>query len=493
MKRILSRLLVSASCAILLACGGGADKGTSPPPTQTVPVVPPPVLPPPPAPVLQSIAVTPANVSLNIGDSQTLSAVGVYSDGNRSGLATGVVWSASGAAASVNAAGVVSAVALGNATVSATLGGVVGSASIAVTPVPVVGTPYKSVAVGYFHTLAVRTDGALYAWGWNRSGQLGDATRLDRTAPTRIGSGSDWTAVAAGEYHSLAIKADGTLWAWGLNTDGQLGLGDTNLRLQPVQVGKDKNWTAVVAGKNHTLALKSDATLWAWGRNFNGQLGVAANDVSNRTMPTQVGAATTWTAVAAGADHSLALQGNVLWAWGLNDDGQLGDNTVVQKTVPTAVDGTNTPNTQWAAVAGGGRHTLAVRTDSALFVWGSNAQSQLGSGLAGPVLVPTRWGLGADWELVAAGATHSLAKKRDGTLWVWGDNARGQLGSPSLPAVVATPTQLGSATDWAQPLAGLDTSFVQRNNNQMLGWGRNGEGQLGNGTLADLLAPAVVP
>lgn len=492
MKRLLYRLLGSATCALLLACGGGADKGDSPqspPPSVVVP----PVLPPPLAPVLQTLVVAPANVSLNVGDSQTFSAVGVYSDGNRSALATGVVWSVSGAAASVNAAGVASGLALGNATVSATLGGVVGSASVVVTPVPVVGTPYKSVAVGHFHTLGVRSDGALYAWGWNRSGQLGDATRLDKTVPTRVGTDADWSAVAAGEYHSLAVKTDGTLWAWGLNIDGQLGLGDTNLRLQPVQVGKDKNWAAVVAGKNHTLALKSDATLWAWGRNFNGQLGVAANDVSNRTVPTQVGAATTWTAVAAGADHSLALQGNVLWAWGLNDDGQLGDNTSVQKTLPTPVDGTNTPNTQWAAVAGGGRHTLAVRTDSALFVWGSNAQSQLGSGVAGPVLVPTRWGMGSDWELVAAGSTHSLAKKRDGTLWVWGDNARGQLGSSTLPAVVGVPTQLGSATDWARPLAGLDASFAQRNNNQLLGWGRNTEGQQGNGNVLNVLTPTVVP
>lgn len=482
MTRFLSHLFWSVVCVGLVACGGGAEKGGSSTPT--------------PATVLQAISITPPSLSLTVGNTQAFVATGTYSDGSSAALTSGVVWGSSGPAVSINAGtGVATAVSAGMATVTASVGTVVGSASVAATALPVVGTPYRSVAAGHFHTLGVRNDGTLYAWGLNQHGQLGDATLVDKTAPVRIGSDTHWTQVAAGEYHSLAIKSDGTLWAWGLNIDGQLGhaVGDTTRRTVPVQVGSDTDWMAVAAGKNHSLALKNDFSLWAWGRNASGQLGVAAGDTSNRYVPTAVGSDTDWMAIAAGADHSLALKNaNSLWAWGLNASGQLGDNTTVRKEVPTAVDATNSPNTQWVTVSAGGAHTLAVRNDGALFVWGSNAQSQLGNGLAGPLLTPTRLGLEADWQLVAAGGTHSVAKKRDGSLWTWGSNTHGQLGNGTV-SVVTAPGRLGTARDWSNPVAGWDSTFGQRNSDQLWGWGRNTEGQQGNGNLLNVLAPAVVP
>lgn len=482
MKRLFWLLLGSMVGAGLLACGGGADKGGA----SSVQGVA----------VLQSISVAPAGVSLAVGGTQAFVATGLYSDGSSSPLLNGVVWGSSSASVLVNTGmGLTTAVSAGTATVTASAGGVAGTASVVVTPITVTGAAYRSVAAGHFHTLGVRSDGALYAWGQNQHGQLGDATLVDKSVPVRIGTDVNWTQVSAGEYHSLALKTDGTLWAWGLNIDGQLGhaVGDATRRTVPVQVGTDKDWLAVAAGKNHSLALKSDFSLWAWGRNATGQLGVAVGDISNRYVPTAVGADKDWMSIAAGADHSLALKNtNALWAWGLNANGQLGDNTVVRKEVPTAVDATQSPNTQWVAVAAGGAHTLAVRNDGALFVWGSNAQSQLGNGAAGPVLIPTRLGNDTDWQWVAAGGAHSVAKRRDGSLWTWGSGAQGQLGNGAL-AVAATPARVDSAKDWAMPFAGWDNSFGLRNNQQLWGWGRNTEGQQGNGNWFNVMAPTAVP
>ena len=144
--------------------------------------------------------------------------------------------------------------------------------------------------------------------------------------------------IASGSQHNLAVKSDGTLWTWGLNSSGQLGDGTTEDRSTPVQIGSDSSWTAVAAGGaytstgavGHSMALKSDRTLWAWGRNSSGQLGDGTG--LNRTTPIQIGS-DSWTAVAAGGDHSLSLKSDgTLWAWGDNRFGQLGDGTAWDRT-----------------------------------------------------------------------------------------------------------------------------------------------------------------
>ncbi len=142
--------------------------------------------------------------------------------------------------------------------------------------------------------------------------------------------------VAGGNSHSLAIRADGTLWAWGGNTYGQLGLEDTADRLTPVRVGGG-NWVAVAAGFAHTLAIRADGTLWAWGRNNQGQLGV--NDTTNRFVPTQeYRGFSDWAGVAAGHYHSLGRRTDgTCWTWGANTHGQLGQGDTTSRPAPTQV------------------------------------------------------------------------------------------------------------------------------------------------------------
>ena len=120
------------------------------------------------------------------------------------------------------------------------------------------GTDWASVSAGAYHTVAVRTDGTLWAWGWNAYGQLGTGDYTSFNAPTQVGTGTDWASVSAGYLHTVAVKADGTLWAWGYNYYGQLGLGDTVDRNTPTQVGTETDWASASASSYvHTVAVKT--------------------------------------------------------------------------------------------------------------------------------------------------------------------------------------------------------------------------------------------
>ena len=119
--------------------------------------------------------------------------------------------------------------------------------------------------MGLIHTLAIKYDGSLWAWGSNRVGQLGDGTTLSRLEPVAVVGHGIWRALALGFEHTVAIKSDGSLWSWGGNFNGQLGDGSTNFRRMPVRIGGKRDWHAVSAGFDNTVALRSDGSLWAWG------------------------------------------------------------------------------------------------------------------------------------------------------------------------------------------------------------------------------------
>ena len=232
------------------------------------------------------------------------------------------------------------------------------------------------IAAGEFHTVAIKTDGTLWAWGYNAYGQLGDGTTTNRHSPVQIGTGTDWAKVEAGKEYTVAIKTDGTLWAWGANYSGQLGDGTTTWRYSPVQIGSDTNWAKVAAGDRYTVAIKTDGTLWAWGDNYYGQLGDGTR--TTRYSPVQIGTGTNWAKVAAGGAHTIAIKTDgTLWAWGYNYYGQLGDGTTTNRTSGPVQIGTGT---NWAKVAAGWYHTVAIKTDGTLWAWGSNGDGQLGDG-----------------------------------------------------------------------------------------------------------------
>jgi len=193
---------------------------------------------------------------------------------------------------------------------------------------------WRHVAAGEAHSIAVKEDGSLWAWGSNELGQVGDGGQSDSLSPKRIGGEEDvWIAVAAGRWHTLAIRSDGSLWAWGANIWGQLGDGTKVYKVLPVRVGEDTNWKMVSAGEYHSLALKNDGTLWSWGWNAFGQLGIGMTH--DRKHPSCIGFDTNWSFVSAGDHHSMAVKQNgTLWGWGYNGYGQVGDNTSEDRDAP---------------------------------------------------------------------------------------------------------------------------------------------------------------
>jgi alpha-tubulin suppressor-like RCC1 family protein len=260
-------------------------------------------------------------------------------------------------------------------------------------PVQVVGpngqgflTGVKAVAAGSYQSLALKSDGTLWAWGYGVYGQLGDGTYNSiRSSPVQVvgpnGQGflTDIIAVAGGDRHSLALKSDGTVWAWGDNSVGQLGDGGTEeaFSAAPVQVvspngqGFLTGVVAISAGLYHSLAVKSDGTLWAWGYNREGELGIGTRDLDPHPLPTQVkepnglGFLTGVKAVAGGNDYSLAVKSDgTVWAWGLNNAGQLGIGTSDYDAHPTPAPVSGLTGVVTAAA--GYDHSLALISPIAL-------------------------------------------------------------------------------------------------------------------------------
>jgi alpha-tubulin suppressor-like RCC1 family protein len=329
-----------------------------------------------------------------------------------------------------------------------------------------------AIAAGLEHTLAIKSDGTLWAWGLGEMGQTGDGTQTLKYSPVQIGSDNTWVSVSAGNYYSAAVKSDGTLWAW-----GRAGLATDYST--PTQVGSDSDWVAVSAGPSgaHTLALKSNGTLWAWGSNGAGQLGVG--DTMNRSSPTQVGSGADWVVISAGWAHSAALKSDgTLWTWGYNVYGQLGDSTITDRLSPVQVGN----DTDWVSVSAGFGSTMAVKSNGTLWGWGWNPYGNLGDGNQNNwYSIPTQIGSDTDWVSVSAAIHHTIALKSDGTLWAWGRNDGGQLADGTRVGKL-TPEQSGTDSDWVLIASGNSHVAAIKADGTFWTWGGNTNGQLGDGT-----------
>ena len=486
-----SSLLLAPLFAVLAACGGGGGSNNSGSTTTT--------------PTLKSIAITIGSTTIPVSTFQDATATGTYSDGSTKTLtvAGGLAWATKSGGSAVatvaSATGRVTGIAVGSETITATQDSVVGSVTIAVT------APWTQVSAGGFQTIARRADGKLYAWGQNNWGQLGDNSNLARNAPVAVNNGAAttaWKQVAVGDQFAVGIRAGtgssstgGTMWAWGLNNNGQLGQKNLINSSVPKQVGTDATWVAVSAGKYHVLALKADGTLWAWGRNSEGQLGDTT--LLGRQEPVKVGGTdktntAVWIAFAAGGTHSLGIQKDgTLWTWGDNTNGQLGNATSGSTPVSTpAKIGTATYN----LVSAGANHSMAIATTGTLWGWGGNSNGQLGNNTTGgTVTAPRQISPDSDWNLVSAGGLHTLAVRKDGTLWAWGANLDGQLGDGTGTDDAISPRQIGLDRTWVAISAGDGHSAGLKADNSLWTWGRNTDGQLGNGKNLNSSIPVNIP
>lgn len=318
-------------------------------------------------------------------------------------------------------------------------------------PVSVVGiTDWCQVSSLSAHNLGIRASGAAWAWGSNTCGQLGTGDLISRSSPVSVVGGfKDWCQVSAGATHSTGLRANGTIWSWGCGGFGVLGNNSITNRSSPVSiVGGFTDWCQVSTNAFHTLALRSNGTAWAWGANSGGRLG--DNSITSRSSPVSVvGGFTDWCQIAAARFHSLGVRTNgTAWAWGYNTCGRLGDGTVVNSSSPVSVVG---GFTDWCQVSGGIYNSVGVRTNGTAWTWGVNSTGQLGDNTvvdkSSPVSVVGGF---TDWCFVRAGWKHNHGIRTNGTLWTWGCNTFGELGDGTTTTRSSPVSVVGGFTNWTQ-------------------------------------------
>lgn len=242
----------------------------------------------------------------------------------------------------------------------------------------------RGIAAMGYHSVALKGDGTVWVWGDNLSGQLGDGTTISRPTPVQVqGLSGVVVAIAAGFGHTLVVKGDGTLWAWGDNQYGQLGDGTTGRRLAPIAVAAGlSEVVAIAAGGQQSVALRTDGTVWSWGYD------PGDGSFSRRSaVPVMVSGLSGVAAIAAGIQHSLALMSDgTVWGWGTNIYGQLGDGTITTRLTPVEVAGLS----GITAIGTDLVHTVALKGDGTVWAWGNNGNSQIGDGTVANRLTPVQ-------------------------------------------------------------------------------------------------------
>jgi alpha-tubulin suppressor-like RCC1 family protein len=367
--------------------------------------------------------------------------------------------------------------------------------------------PITQVWGGGRHTMALLSDGSVWTWGSDVSGKLGDNqvtpsyTNTDHDSflplrvhgPGNVGYLASIIAISAGESHNLALKSDGTVWAWGWNGLGQLGNGTTNDAHTPVQVSGLSNVVAISGRGYHCLALKSDGTVWGWGWNSSGQLGngSATNFI---TLPLQVIGLTNPAAISAGYTISLARMSNgTVRVWGTDRKGEMGQGvTGFYSYQPVQVPGLSNV----ISVSADFQEPEALKTDGTIWMWGWNNLGQLGDGTTTDTNVPTQVQNLTNMIFVGAtGDRNNCAIGSDRTVWTWGRNYNGQLGIGTMdqdphplpvpvPAFGKAPVIMVQTPDWH--------SLALESDGTLWGWGANDHGQLGNSTTNDAYSPTPV-
>ncbi|WP_058625283.1 RCC1 domain-containing protein [Microbacterium testaceum] len=325
------------------------------------------------------------------------------------------------------------------------------------------GVRATQVSAGPMHSLAVASDGSLWSWGSGETGLLGDGDESDHVSAARRvdalwDAGKRITQSSAGDQHSLAVASDGSVWAWGDGWTGQLGNGSTAVHAVPGLVGAH-TFTQISAGESHSLALASDGSVWAWGDGADGRLGNGASNVHSTAWPVTVLASWTVgdpgrkiTQVAAGATTSLALASDgSVWAWGSGSDGQLGPDVRGDSATPVRVPSTGGNGLKITKVAVGGGQCVAIASDGSVWRWGTIAAGWRTDTVPTKVEFPREWdGSGSRATDVSAGSNFAVVVSSRGAVWGWGESRSGQMqghdSSGYEPQIVApTGAQAASA------------------------------------------------
>jgi alpha-tubulin suppressor-like RCC1 family protein len=375
-----------------------------------------------------------------------------------------------------------------------------------------------SVWGGARGTIILKSDGTVWTWGANFNGKLGigETNDVRELTPVEVhGAGNvGWLnsvqAIMGGEIHNVALKSDGTVWCWGWNAFGQLGNGTTNDSWVPVQAGLTANppLTNVVklGGRPYfTLAEKGDGTIWAWGMNQFGQMGngtVTPFSSPPNSVPVLVsnsqpgGPMNGATQITCGYQFGAALTSTgTVWVWGSGTHGEQGTGGTTSNYIPVQVPGLS----NITQISAGWFHILARKADGTVWAWGDNADGEIGDGTTSGAFSPVQVLSVNNIVAVSGGDGHSSALAADGTLWKWGKNDVGELGNGTTNGT-ANPVlakilvdKLGNGFSNIVLMAARDYhNIAVKADGSVWMWGANDQGQCGDGTQNDVWRPAPV-
>lgn len=341
--------------------------------------------------------------------------------------------------------------------------------------------PDPLLALGEYHTCAIKSGGEAYCWGAGFSGQLGEGKHGSHVTPAQVTGLTDALHIAGGGLQNCAVEKTGTLLSWGL-----VGSSDGPERLVPTAVPNLTGALQCAVGDSHGCAAMPDGTAWCWGQAFLGQRGVKAN--LDEVVPTAVPGMSDVVEVAAGGTHTCARRRDGSAACvGSNFYGELGRGTV------SGIEWSAAPVhglTAAVQIAAGEQHTCARLRTGEVKCWGRGGMLGVGTTVDQPT--PTKVTGLPDALAIAVGGYHTCALDAEGGVWCWGGgNASGQLGNGTTSGG-AIPARVPGLT--AAAIAAGYMHTCARTPNAIVCWGKNASGQLGDGTTIDRLTPTpVVP
>ncbi|MGD8728071.1 MAG: Ig-like domain-containing protein [Gemmatimonadota bacterium] len=445
----------------LMACG--SDKPT---PTEMEPD----------PPVATTIVVSPSSLTLEIEETGTLGAEVKDQRGQPMPSAV-VTWaSADPAVASVDSDGLVTALAPGSTTITATSGSVEGEVSTTVAELMIAAAP---LAAGESHACALATTGEAYCWGGNGLGMLGNGSSRLSGSPTPVSGAHTYRQISAGPIgnHTCGLTADGRVYCWGDNYWGEVSPFVTERSVyEPVLVDVGHTVVQVAVARYHSCALTTTGEAYCWGLNDHGHLGNGT--LSESGGPDKVDAPAPFESIAAGRNHTCGLDGSGLaYCWGFNQYGGVGQGVEWDNPIPTLVSSTH----HFDQIAGGDGFTCA-RSDGDVYCWGSNSQGQLGGGGGAEAGVPSLVPGLSDIVFVEAGTHYACALDEGGAAYCWGGNYNRQLGAgDGADSELVPPTEVVGGHSYQYLALGDQAACGLGTDETVYCWGSNPDGQLGDG------------
>lgn len=437
--------------------------------------------------------------NLPVGASEDLSATAMDEDGETVSDAP-VEWTSSDPDVVTvdEATGALTAVGPGTATVTASSDNGMGDSTVEGTITVTVEFKLNFIAAGDNHTCGVAPGGTLWCWGDGTWGRLGTGSSSSSDLPVRVDTSAVavFDEVAAGDQHTCA-RSGGQVYCWGLTASGRLGMDtDPDDSDIPNPVDGAIDFEQISTLNDHTCGVDVGGAIYCWGRGSDGRLGDGAEDA--RRQPTEVdhpGAddGRFWVEVSAGHDHSCALDDmGTAWCWGLNDEGQLGDDSTTKSSSPVSVDTSSIGDPTFASISAGRKFTCAVDTSNTTYCWGDEEYGRLGdstvdSAQTTPVLVEG----GHAFSAITTGREHACALE-SGNAYCWGRANDGRLGNGDTSDDKDSPDPVTQSEPFTMISAGRDFTCALTDDKIPMCWGKNSSNQLGSGLSGDQDTPVQV-